>query len=136
MSTTVTLQPGKYVISDPCYVIPDDKWLDVVDDLCDNAKPKGAMLSTVAGEFFCVDIGGDGAFNVYDKSSNDVVKVIGMDAACWGILPVSICDINERVRAHDSLIHEFEIKTPIDVVSYYDSVVIGNLYRIRCVGVN
>jgi hypothetical protein len=114
----VTLPPGKYVISDPCYHVPDDQWDRVLDesdcfeDQCwaSFITPSGTLGTVVA---FSTAYG-DG---VYSYGSKD----FGVDAGLIGIMPF------EDVEFDPDSGHVFEFHTPFECFVEEGVIVFGHV---------
>jgi len=80
MKKTITVPPGNYILGDPCYVIPDDKW----DDFCTSTKGYNHKKYTGTDGRMAMAFGtafGDGVF--YDQQGREY----GVDAGMIGLVP-------------------------------------------------
>ena len=89
------LPAGKYVISDPCYVIPRDEWTEFLTDTnMAGDMRKGHIAKTYEWKGYKLFVRntehGDGVYN--DKFGNE----FGVDAGIIGCIPLDLVD-NDRV---------------------------------------
>lgn len=107
MSTSIHYFPeGDYYIGDPCYVIPDDDWDELIDNtgcfgLHSETKDRKPITNWDDGVFYwngekCFASGtayGDGCY-----SSNIQVN-FGVDAGLIGIIPVKVISSDTILEA-------------------------------------
>jgi len=90
-SKMITLPAGKYVIVDPCYVVPDDDWMPLLDsakffddDVAEGWTPDGKHVvgfGTAYGDGFYADNQG-GGYGV-DAGLIGIVRAEDFDGAEW-----------------------------------------------------
>jgi len=101
-----TVAPGKYYLGDPCYVVPDDKWMDLLESCDYFNKPTGFVVigeNQYSVHAFSTAYG-DGC---YDGSNN---FDYGVDSGLIGLVPVAVCpDPNLRLVT----IIEFDVDTVV-----------------------
>lgn len=83
--TAVRLPAGKYYVGDPCYSIPDARWMEWLEaaDYMDNPR---LLIADLDGHT-CVGVGtayGDGEYAGSDGNS------YGVDAGLLGVVPEAI----------------------------------------------
>jgi len=125
---SLTLTPGRYLIVDPCYVFPDERWSEFCDTMfaipgnkncCLDSQ--GLVFSDNDIEFFvCGTAHGDGYYSL--KESGISIGGCGVDAGLLAIIPENLI---EKWNSKDKYtgIHEnfggvwIDIKkdTPIEV---------------------
>lgn len=82
----VEVPAGKYILGDPCYAIPDDEWLDLLDT-CDYFNTPIGTLRKRQGTFRVVAFStrwGDGCYEGTDG------KMYPVDAGLIGLVPVEV----------------------------------------------
>ena len=121
MSTTYTLTPGKYVITDACQAL-NDYYDDVLlPEFIEFGRGENCQVeSTVIA---CSGSDGGGYVRTTD---GEIVGEFGMDAANVSILPY---EMTKPVDPHYGTVVEFD--TEFTVVVYHDAMVIGDRYRVR-----
>ncbi len=105
---SLTLPAGEYYIGDPCYVIADDRW----DEVCNQ------MFPGVPGndDYENHDIQLDGThFFVYstaygDGLYDDGMYTYGVDAGCIGAVPMSLVNKREQQEIESNGLGRF-VKT-------------------------
>jgi hypothetical protein len=85
-----TLPSGKYWIGDPCYFISNENWSDVCAQCFkpDQNDRDGIWIEADGKRFILIGTAyGDGGYELaYDGR---VITVLGVDAGCLSIIPVS-----------------------------------------------
>lgn len=99
------LPRGKYLIGDPCYMIPDKLWLGTLDrtgyfGIPDHVnKPEctdwDEGLYHIDGEkcFAFSTQYGDGCYPLYNASTGQLLKELGVDAGLMGLMPVNVAKL-------------------------------------------
>lgn len=80
-----TLPPGKYYIGDPCYVIDDKEWDDVLDA---TAYFENAGVSTFQGHQLWGHSTAYGDGTYLDQNGNEY----GVDSGCIGAVPIGLIE--------------------------------------------
>ena len=121
MSTTYTLTPGKYVITDACQSYFDYYINFILPKFEDFGRGEsGKFGSTV---LVCSGTDGGGYVRTTD---GEIVGEFGMDAANVSILPYKVTgEVDPRVGT----VVEFDSEFTVTV--YHDAMVIGDRYRVR-----
>lgn len=82
---TIVLPPGKYVIGDPCYTVPDEEWDNVLDESeCFGGQCWAKFRTETGHSSYVVAFStrwGDGCY--FDKEE----RSYGVDAGLIGIIP-------------------------------------------------
>ena len=121
MSTTYTLTPGKYVITDACQAYEDYYTNFLLPGFIEFGRGENCQRgSTVIA---CSGTDGGGYVRTTD---GEIVGEFGMDAANVSILPYKVTG---EVAPHMGTVVEFDSEFTVTV--YYDAMVIGNRYRVR-----
>ena len=121
MSTTYTLTPGKYVITDACQAYEDYYTNFLLPGFIEFNRGENCQRgSTVIA---CSGTDGGGYVRTTD---GEIVGEFGMDAANVSILPYKVTgEVDPRVGT----VVEFDSEFTVTV--YYDAMVIGDRYRVR-----
>ena len=84
---SLKLQPGRYVIIDPCYIYPDEEW----SDFCDKVEDLESFVATYNGTKFLVfnTAYGDGSYPVYDGAGAEVGSA-SVDAGLLSVIPYDL----------------------------------------------
>lgn len=89
-STSIELSKNDYIVIDPCYVMKDDLYNQMVDQMYKNYDANGSAQNEleIDGIRFAVfnTAHGDG---VYQSNTNSIFSV---DAGIIGAIPLSFCD--------------------------------------------
>ena len=89
----VMVPAGQYVIGDPCYAVPDDDWLPLLES-CDYFKSPIGYVKDGIQKFAVLAFGtkwGDGCYRGTDG------REYGVDAGLLGLVPVEIVkDLSEH----------------------------------------
>jgi hypothetical protein len=99
--TEVSLPPGRYVIADPCYHVPEDEWASVLEtsnyfNMVDHAGERRGKCWTT----FRKPDGTEGFVAAWDTKSGDGEyrdqegRKYGVDAGMIGIIPLADCDFD------------------------------------------
>lgn len=88
---SATLPPGTYVVGDPCYSIPDEKWMEWLEaaDYTNNHR-EHVLVAEVDGRL-CVGVStyfGDGSYDGDDGNT------YGVDAGLLGLVPIEVASKN------------------------------------------
>jgi hypothetical protein len=115
---SVTLPAGEYWVGDPCYAIPDDRWMEWLEAADYRREPSPRYLVADLDGHSCVGVGtayGDGVFHGSDGNNYPV------DAGLIGAVPVEVCEGAPRGM------HLMSFAGPFDL-SYHDGVIkVGNV---------
>lgn len=81
---------GKFVISDPCYVLPDDIYYDIWEDVYDF---KSGTIAVDESSFAVIDV------PEFDIDSHDTMTGTEymVDSGAFGVIPFELCD-PQKVR--------------------------------------
>ena len=121
MSTTYTLTPGKYVITDACQSYEDYYTNFLLPGFIEFGRGENCQrgLTVIA----CSGTDGGGYVRTTD---GEIVGEFGMDAANVSILPYKVTgEVDPRVGT----VVEFDSEFTVTV--YHDAMVIGDRYRVR-----
>ena len=121
MSTTYTLTPGKYVITDSCMAYENYYMNFLLPGFEDLDRGESVQM----GSTVIVSTTYDGCGYVR-ATDDEIVGEFGMDAANVSILPYKVTG---DVPSHMGTVVEFDSEFTVTV--YYDAMVIGNRYRVR-----
>ena len=121
MTSTYTLTPGKYVITDSCMAY-ENYYLDF---LLPGFEDLDRSESVQMGSSVIVSTNADGC-GVVRTMDNEIVGEYGMDAANVSILPYKVTG---DVPSHMGTVVEFDSEFTVTV--YDDAMVVGDLYRVR-----
>jgi len=100
----VTVPAGQYVIGDPCYAVPDDDWMPLLETCNYFYNPIGYVLG-IEKKHFVLAFGtkwGDGCYRGTDGNEYPV------DAGLIGLVPL---DLVKNVSEHQGNIVTFERPT-------------------------
>lgn len=87
--TSATVPPGTYVVGDPCYSIPDDKWMDWLEAADFTVADRNHVLFAEVDGHPCVGVStayGDGEYEGSDGNSYPV------DAGLIGLVAIEVAD--------------------------------------------
>jgi hypothetical protein len=87
----VKVPAGKYWLSDPCYAVPSDLWMDLLNSSKFFDYPIGVVKATDGEEYSVLAFGtayGDGGY--YDQFGNE----FSVDAGLIGLTPVGLAKDN------------------------------------------
>lgn len=89
----ITFAPGKYLITDLCYVYPEQEWGEycklVFKDNPRGVDDNGAIFSYNNINFFCSHTAhGDGYFPIERNSRN--IGACSVDAGCLALIPMEL----------------------------------------------
>jgi hypothetical protein len=92
---TATLPYGQYVITDPCYVMPDDLWDALIDDVfypvSEKAQPDCGLVEIEGFRIWWGNTAyGDGSFDVLQ--GNHRLGEIGVDAGMIAFMPLEFVE--------------------------------------------
>lgn len=124
LTEKATLQPGDYVLSDPCYVLSDDDYHDWLgqrwarfSDSPERADNPGPGYSIRGMEFTVVDTAyGDGCY------ADDRGRTYGVDAGCIACIPVELCHVQTDLGHTQTFRDEFECFGDVDGVIHFGDV--------------
>ena len=100
----VLVPAGQYVIGDPCYAVPDDDWLPLLET-CDYFRSPIGYVKDGIQKFAVLAFGtkwGDGCYAGTDG------REYGVDAGLLGLVPV---DIVKDLPEHEGFIVTFDKPT-------------------------
>lgn len=84
---TVKLTPGRYLVVDPCYVVPNEMWLMVCNLLPSDRE--SICLTYASHKFFVQSTAyGDGSYSLSNNAN--FVGTCGVDAGLLSIIPESL----------------------------------------------
>jgi hypothetical protein len=105
------LAKGKYVITDPCYVYPDEEW----GSLCDKLKDDSNGIEMDYNETKFVVIGtafGDGGYAV--TKAGRTIAIVGVDSGLLSIIPLKLAkswpDSEKMLSRKDDILKIVELK--------------------------
>lgn len=87
----VIVPAGKYVLGDPCYAVPEDKWMELLESCNYFENPIGTFSQYTRGDthnHYIVAFStrwGDGCYRGTDGNSYPV------DAGLIGLVPLAVC---------------------------------------------
>ena len=124
MSTTYTMTPGKYVITDAC--MSYENYYDGC--LLPGFEELDRGESVKCGSSVVTSTCSDGAGYVRDMD-NEIVGEWGSDAANISVIPAKVVRGDGTVPTHYGTFIEFAEEFEVKV--YHDAIVIGDRYRVR-----
>lgn len=86
----VTIPPGRYVIGDPCYSVPDDRWMEWLEAADYTEVGRGVLYAEIDGHHV-VGVStahGDGGYESSEGHS------LGVDAGLIGLVPEAFAENN------------------------------------------
>jgi hypothetical protein len=93
-SFTYRVDKGDYVITDPCYIIPEDMW----DDLCEQVFTDTAECGVIEIDGYKIWWGltayGDGGYKV--KQNYGTAGSFGVDAGMFAIFPLEFVEKHSK----------------------------------------
>lgn len=102
-STSIELSKNDYIVIDPCYVMKDDLYNQMVDQMYKNYDANGSAQNEleIEGIRFAVfnTAHGDG---VYQSNTNSIFSV---DAGIIGVIPLSLCD-EDTIKKYKKLLSD------------------------------
>lgn len=109
-----TLNKGKYVISDPCYLYPDNKWDEFCDQLWkiehNHTKNGVKMIDDSGNEFLTIGTAyGDGGYPLYE---NGVLLTddLCVDSGLLSVIPLEVAKSWGRMNELNNLGYIIELK--------------------------
>lgn len=114
------LEPGSYIIVDPCYVFPDGHWSEFCEELFKDNND--VNLVTVDGGEFIVwnTLYGDGTYPVYEHG--DKLGECGVDAGLLAVIPLGLFGSSD-------LAVEIDIKVPSNIQINNGDIDIGYIFE-------
>jgi len=109
-STVTRLPPGKYWVTDPCYVYPESEWSDYCNNCDEGMKEYDGVAFFNWGTAY-----GDGEYEV--ERGGSLAGTCGVDAGLLAIIPVELAEKwGKRDYAELSLIGTMiELTEPTEV---------------------
>jgi hypothetical protein len=96
----VILTPGRYLVVDPCYVVPNEMWSDFCGASFVNHAATRASFDGIS--FFCQGTAhGDGCFVL--KCGNKTVGECGVDAGLLSIIPETLIQLWNSEKNYDGM---------------------------------
>ncbi len=123
---SISLKKGQYVITDPCYVFPDDMWNDLCDKAFCNDDDNGVLDVDGFNIWWGQTKYGDGEYNVRLGGSSQ--GSFGVDAGLFAIFPIEF--INKHGSKHS--INSLGVKIEMEGLVQYND---GNM-KCRSVSVD
>jgi hypothetical protein len=118
-----TLPAGRYVVGDPCYAIPDNKWMEWLEAADYMIQDREHVLLADVFGYPCVGVStmyGDGMY-VDDNGHNFPV-----DAGLIGLVPTAVAPVSVLKDPETVIV---ELKTPAEC-RYEDGVIVLGDIRI------
>jgi len=108
MKTTFTLEAGRYIVTDPCYVIHKERYQDflkVLDARFDDGRvaDRSTMVGRVEFEgkpLVLFNTYGDGGYEALGPDTT-IDFMIGVDTAIIGVIPFELAEIGEDFYLKD-----------------------------------
>jgi hypothetical protein len=105
----VIFPPGVYYIGDPCYVIPDEEWMDYLDTYPTHPDPMRGWVDEIQVDYkgypcwHASTAYGDGGY--FDQHRDCEYSV---DAGIIGVIPIELCSKQDHEFEELGRVHTFE----------------------------
>ena len=121
MTTTYTMTPGRYVITDACQAYGDYYDNFLLPGFIEFDRSESVQMGSTV--ITCTGTDGHGVVRTMD---NEIVGEYCMDAANVSVVP---CKVTGDVPAHVGTVVEFD--SVFTVTVYHDAMIVGDKYRVR-----
>ncbi len=119
MTALTTLPAGRYFVGDPCYAIPDEKWMDFLEA---GTFAGNAMIAFKGGFAGCVNTEyGDGTYEGYGKYTGP----FPVDAGLLGAVSENLIEGDVEELKNLGMMVEFE--APFEIHREGTVVMVGHI---------
>lgn len=119
---SVTMPAGKYWVGDPCYAVPDHRWIEWLEAA--DYTEQNVLVAELDGRTI-LGIGtayGDGTYPGSDGNEYPV------DAGLIGLVPVEIADYSDSKHPAGAIMQQVEFDHDFDCRSFDDgTIVLGHI---------
>lgn len=122
--TNVNMPAGEYFVGDPCYAVPDERWLEWLEAADYDAEPNPRILIAELDGKPVLGIGtahGDGNYPGSDGNSYPV------DAGLIGVVPVEIGDYSDDKYPAGPIMKRVTFDRPFDCYYNKGMIVLGHI---------
>lgn len=121
-TTAVEMPAGEYWVGDPCYAVPDERWMEWLE-AADYMNEHSLLVADLDGHTV-LGLGtayGDGVFVGSDGFD------YGVDAGLIGVVPVEVADYSDEKYPAGALMRRVEFTEPFECRYSNGTIILGNI---------
>lgn len=98
--TAVVMPAGEYWVGDPCYSVPNDRWMEYLDDAGRDDHPHGEPLRFLLGYLDDKPVLGVGTAYGDGEYADEMGRRYPVDAGLIGLTPVDLAEDDSPFGSH------------------------------------